>query len=369
MNGQKRKLDAYRIFISEAIPGYVKFMEAINHTITKLQEDGVIGKTRLKSRIKSINSALVNTDKKALDDIFGFDIITQNERDKEILMLIIHNLFVENFIKQKNHNKSNGYFAHHCTGSVKRDLTGTEVTDLEKHILEAETKELKEQYRDLSHQEKMKLKKSEIFGKKQRYPNLRQEILDNGQIDENLRNGFENALSYINNYIGDDPVVRRNMPVMELQFKTEDVENEAKIGRAQHAKYKKVNEDEIRNRYLKRSLVRGVDFPFIFLRGEDGNICIEQSGDTIMGMWPFLEEIVVEHKRTDSHTVANYDMFLAKVFTPLEPYVKKNLENESSIPVDEYDADMAWSILKNKIINRSFVLPFCNELINIVGRN
>ena len=35
---KRMELDAYKEFISEAIPGYISFMEALNHTINELQE-------------------------------------------------------------------------------------------------------------------------------------------------------------------------------------------------------------------------------------------------------------------------------------------------------------------------------------------
>lgn len=344
-------------------------MEAINHTITELEADGMIGKTELKSRVKSINSALGNTDEKALDDIFGFEIVTQNERDKEILMLIIHNLFVEKYIRQKNHNKSNGYFAHHCTGAVKSKLDGTETIGLEKHILEAETNELKEQYRDMPRKEQKKLKKSEIFQKKKRYPILRQEIIQNGQIDKNLQENFGWALDFINQYLSEIPDLRKNMPIVEIQFKTKDVEQEAKHGRAQHAKYKKVNEDKIVQAYLDRKLVRGVNFPFIFIRNDEGDLEIEHTSKTLISMWPFLESAVNEYKQTHSCPVANYDMYFARVFPDLEPFVEKNSAKEPCLPTNDCTDDMAWSILKNKIINDNFILPDSNTVIKVVGRN
>ena len=78
-----RKVEGYRTFISETMPGYIAFLEAINHTITELEAGGIIGKVNLKSRIKALNSAMTNTDEKTLDDIFGFEIVTENERDKD----------------------------------------------------------------------------------------------------------------------------------------------------------------------------------------------------------------------------------------------------------------------------------------------
>lgn len=360
-----RKIDAYRIFISEAMPGYISFMEAINHTITELEAEGVIGKTSLKTRVKALNSALFNTEQKELDDIFGFDIVAQNERDKEILMLIIHNLFVSKYLIQKNHNKSNGYFAHHCTGAVKKNLDGTEALGLEKHILDSETYELKEQYRDYSRKEQKNVPRKDLFCKKHRYPVLRQEILENGKIDSKLQENFEWALDFIDQYLGENPVSRKNIPIIEIQFKTAAVEKEIKYGKAQHVKYKKVNEDEVKRKYLQRQLVRGIDFPFIFIRNNEGELQLQHSTQTLTNMWPFLEDTITEYKQTHSCPVANYDMYFGKIFPDLEPYVQRNLANEPSIPTDNLTMEGAWSILKNKIINNSFYLPDSDKVLKV----
>lgn len=364
---RKREIEAYKSFLSETLPGYIGLMEAINHTITELEIDGIVGKTKLRARLKSVNSALKNTDEKVLDDIFGFEIITPTERDKEIIMLIIHNLFVGKYVRQKNHNKSNGYFAHHCTGTVKTKLDGTEASGLEGHILASETYELKEQYRDMPKKEQKKYRKDEIYCKKPRYPILKQEILKNGKIDEKLQQEFEWALDFIDQYLSEDLNLRRNMPIVEVQFKTSAVEQETKCGRAQHVKYKKVNEEEIRQKYFERKLVRGVDFPFTFIRNNDGELEIEHTNKTLVSMWPFLEDAIEKYKESHSCPVANYDMYFARIFPDLEPYIKRNLAKEPSLPVDNCDAAMAWSILKNKIINKSFVLPNSKGIEKVVG--
>lgn len=364
-----KEIEAYKMFISEALPGYIGFMEAINYTITELEADGIIGKTKLRTRLKAVNSALTNTDEKVLDDIFGFEIVAQNERDKEILMLIIHNLFVKKYVRQKNHNKSNGYFAHHCTGAVKNKLDGTETTELQAHILEAETNELKEEYRDMSKKEQKKFKRSEIFTRKPRYPILRQEILQNGQIDKNLQDDFEWALNFIDKYLSRNPNLRRNMPIFEMQFKTTAVEQEVKCGRAQHVKYKKVDEEEIKTKYLQKKLVRGVDFPFIFARNDKGELEIENTSRTLSNMWPFLEESIEEYKATHPCPLANYDMYFAKIFPSLEQYIQRNLAKEPSLPVDNFSTENVWSILKNKIVNNDFVLPDYEQLEKVRVEN
>lgn len=358
------KIDAYRNFVFETIPGYIGFLEAINHTITELEAEGIIGKVKLRTRIKAINSALKNTEDKTLDDLFGFEIIAQNERDKEILMLLIHNLFVGKYVRQKNHNKSNGYFAHHCTGAVKNRLDGTEVLELEKHILEAQTNELKTEYRDMPKKEQMKFKRREIFRKVSRYPTLRQEILENGKIDEKLQANFEWALIFMDEYLG-DTTLRKSMPIFEIQFKTTEVEQESKCGRAQHVKYKAVDEEEIRRKYLQRQLVRGVNFPFVFVRNEDGDLEIEHTTDTLINMWPFLKGTVEEYSQTHSCPVANYDMYFARIFPSLEPYVQRNLSKEPSIPIGDFSQENAWGILKSKIINGDFFLPDSNGMQRI----
>lgn len=356
-----RKIDAYKSFVHEAIPGYIVFMEILNQVITRLEDEQLIGKTKLKSRIKAINSSITNTDEKVLDDIFGFEIVTQSERDKEILMLLIHNLFAQQHIRQKNHNKSNGYYAHHCTGTVKKNLDGNELENLEKHILEAETSELKMEYRDLPHKEQKKFKKEEIFCKKPRYPILREEIVGKEKVDSKLRESFKWAIEFIEQSLNEQPETRKGIPIMEMQFKTEKVEQEAKYGKAQHVKYKKVNEDEIIKAYYNRKLVRGVDFPFAFVRNNAGNMEIEHSNETLVSMWPFLDSPISEYHQTHSGPVKNYDMYFAKVFPELEVYVQKNVSREPHISADGYNSEMAWGILKNKIINNSFILPETDE--------
>ncbi len=356
------QVEAYKNFISEALPGYIEFMKALNHTITHLEANGIIGKTKLRTRLKAINSALKNTEGKTLDDVFGFEIVTENERDKEILMLIIHNIFVGKYAKQKNHNKSNGYFAHHCTGAIKNQLDGTEVAELEKHILDAETNELKTEYRDMPKAEQIHFKKSEIFKHVPRYPTLRQEILECGTIDENLQENFEWALGFMDQYLNNDPIARKNMPICEIQFKTTDVEQEAKYGRAQHDKYKNVNKEEIRKRYFQKQLVRGVDYPFTFIRNTEGDLEIEHSSETVMSMWPFLRKTVLEQKQTNSFSLANYDLFFAKIFPALEPYVQKSSLREPSVPVNNFSQESAWNILKSKIINDKIFSPNPNQI-------
>ncbi|MGN1300979.1 MAG: hypothetical protein ACI4U9_00345, partial [Clostridia bacterium] len=111
-----------------------------------------------------------------------------------------------------------------------------------------------------------------------------------------------------------------------------------------------------------KRLIRGVDFPFAFIRNEDGDLEIEQSSDTLINMWPFLEEAIEEYSKIHSCPVANYDMYFARIFPDLEPYVQRNVCKEPSILIGDFSQENAWSILKSKILNDNFFLPDSNQI-------
>ena len=360
---KSRNIDGYKNFLTDAMAGYIAFLEALNHTITELEIQGIIGKVSLRSRIKALNSSLLNTDIKTLDDIFGFEIVAQNERDKEILMVIIHNLFLEKTAKHKNHNKSNGYFAHHCTGAVRYELDGEEGERLEEHILNAETNELKPEYRDMPKKEQQNFSREEIFMKKPRYPTLRQEIIENKGITDVLQENLSWSLWFIDEYLEGIPELRRDMPVCEIQFQTQAVQYEAKYGRAQHNAYKNEDEEKIVQAYFARKLIRGVNFPFVFIRNSEGDLEIEHTSKTLINMWPFMAFAVEKYHQINSCPVANYDMYFAKVFPALEPYVENNPSKEYRIPIGNSSLEMVWGILKNKIMNDSFELPDSDRFV------
>ena len=352
------ELDAYRMHVSENMPGYILFMEALNELVTGLEAKKIIGKTQIKSRVKAAKSAVRNSREKELDDIFGFNIITQSERDKEILMLIIHNLFVRKYVQEKTYDKSNGYKAYHCVGAIKTKITGEEIEGLEEHILQSKTYKPKEVYRDLSSKEQMKLGKKEVLEQVYRYPILRAEIGENGQLNESLQSIFADALLFLDAYLLPNTEARTNMPIMEVQFKTDAVEQVATCGRAKHMNYKKIDPEKVKEKYKRRELIRGIDFPFRFYRNlHTGMMELESTNRTLISMWPFLEETIAEYKKTDKTPLASYDMYMTKVFPDLQPYVERISEREPVIPIKNTNADGVWAILKNRIINDNLSLP------------
>lgn len=352
------ELDAYRMHVSENMPGYILFMEALNELVTGLEAKKIIGKTQIKSRVKAAKSAVRNSREKELDDIFGFNIITQSERDKEILMLIIHNLFVRKYVQEKTYDKSNGYKAYHCVGAIKTKITGEEIEGLEEHILQSKTYKPKEVYRDLSSKEQMELGKKEVLEQVYRYPILRAEIGENGQLNESLQSIFADALLFLDAYLLPNTEARTNMPIMEVQFKTDAVEQVATCGRAKHMNYKKIDPEKVKEKYKRRELIRGIDFPFRFYRNlHTGMMELESTNRTLISMWPFLEETIAEYKKTDKTPLASYDMYMTKVFPDLQPYVERISEREPVIPIKNTNADSVWAILKNRIINDNLSLP------------
>lgn len=352
------ELDAYRMHVSENMPGYILFMEALNELVTGLEAKKIIGKTQIKSRVKAAKSAVRNSREKELDDIFGFNIITQSERDKEILMLIIHNLFVRKYVQEKTYDKSNGYKAYHCVGAIKTKITGEEIEGLEEHILQSKTYKPKEVYRDLSSKEQMELGKKEVLEQVYRYPILRAEIGENGQLNESLQSIFADALLFLDAYLLPNTEARTNMPIMEVQFKTDAVEQVATCGRAKHMNYKKIDPEKVKEKYKRRELIRGIDFPFRFYRNlHTGMMELESTNRTLISMWPFLEETIAEYKKTDKTPLASYDMYMTKVFPDLQPYVERISEREPVILIKNTNADSVWAILKNRIINDNLSLP------------
>ena len=86
-------------------------------------------------------------------------------------------------------------------------------------------------------------------------------------------------------------------------------------------------------------------------------------------MWPFMEDTIKSYRQKYSCPVANYDMYFAKVFPGIEPYVQRNLANEPSLSTNNCDEEFAWAFLRSKIINDGFVLPHSDEIKKVVGRN
>ncbi len=355
------EMDAYRHYISENLPGFINFMEVLNFVISKLEDNLIMSNVHFTARLKDAISSIKNSSKKTLDDVFGFELITPNETDKEVLMLLIHKIFDDNIcFRNKKHDKSNGYRAYHCVGVVKQCFTGNEFDTIEEYILTAKTKRIKEFYKDLPKDEQKKIPSEELFEQVDMYPRLKQQIIDNGTLYEDTINALKDAIYYISQYYEENDEIRRSIPPIEIQFKTAAVAEEAIYGKARHALYKEEDAQIIINKYNTRKLMRGMDFPFKFQR-ENGRMKLQTTTTTLIEMWPFLKETIRKFKKQHPFTLASYDMHLATVFPELKPYIKELSKKEPCLTVRNQDKDAIWRLLKLKIINPDFTIPIYKE--------
>ncbi len=105
--------------------GFIYMIQLIDKYITQLQEEGELtNNVKINARIKSAESALRNDEMKALDDVFGIEILAGNEN---ALKKIIKKLD-ENFMctKEKKHDKTNGYKAVHKSMTLQ-EANGTNI--------------------------------------------------------------------------------------------------------------------------------------------------------------------------------------------------------------------------------------------------
>lgn len=109
---ESRKFDLYNNYVYAQREGFELLINFINNLTNDLKEKGEISDLfEIRARIKAPQSAIHNDKRKALNDVFGMEIIAATEEElkrvqKEILnyMKILH---------EKNHNKENGYKAFH----------------------------------------------------------------------------------------------------------------------------------------------------------------------------------------------------------------------------------------------------------------
>ena len=124
------KLSEYNRYVFDQRPAFESLINFINNLTKKLNEDGEISDLyEIRARIKAPKSAIYNDEQKALDDVFGMEIITATEEEsKKVIDCILKYM---NVIREKNHNKKNGYKAYHKLLGLKSDILG----DLDKNYI------------------------------------------------------------------------------------------------------------------------------------------------------------------------------------------------------------------------------------------
>ena len=120
---QMAKLKVYYEYVEGQAEGFKSIMGFVVARIQDLIDSGRISDfVEIRARIKAAESSLENDKTKALDDIFGMEIITATEEEYDT---IIKNLApYMSKTKCKKHNKDNGYVAKHKYWTFKKDKMG-----------------------------------------------------------------------------------------------------------------------------------------------------------------------------------------------------------------------------------------------------
>lgn len=114
------KLMIYNEYVEEQRKGFIAIMNFVNNKINDLIDEGKVSDfAQIRARIKSVASSLTNDSNKALDDIFGIEIITATEEEYDTI--IRHLIPYMNKTKSKNHDKPNGYKAKHKYWTFKEE--------------------------------------------------------------------------------------------------------------------------------------------------------------------------------------------------------------------------------------------------------
>lgn len=354
-----RDMDTYRKYLTDNISGFIDFMETFNQCINIMVSNMYLPPTvEFKARIKDCVGAVKTTTRKTLDDIFGFEIITPTETEKEVLMLFVHTIFDDEFcFRAKNHNKSNGYKAHHCVGVLRNEIS-EDLSDIEQYICNAKVKAIKKKYTTLSKELQAKIPREELYENVDLYPKLKEQILINGHLDQEIHQALKEVLHYIGQEYSNKE--RKNsVPVTEVQFKTLAVATEAIYGTARHADYKDVDQEETIRKFNNKEFIRLVNFPFKWNRDIlDGTMKLQTTDKTLMEMRPFLRMLKAFNDR--NNTCAGYDANIVTVFPQLRSYIEK-VDGNIDIP-ENADPNEIWEKIKKLII------PELNSKINIVQK-
>ncbi len=326
-------VDGYREFVLDLGKGFLEIAENYNDCIQIAKQNELIGDAKLKARIKDFSSSRINSDIKILDDVFGMEIVTSTEVEKEILMLFNHLVF--DISKDKKYNKPSGYIAYHCMGDFS-PKEGNIKNWIKKEVAELNTREYVRKRSEPTYNDKKHM--VPIF------PNLQEVIKDSNRLNE-IAKTFEEMLEYMKT-----TKTNLDLPIVEFQFKTADVEECALRGSASHTKYKHTKEKMIENKFKNGELIRGINSPWKF-EGTPSGLKLQDFYKTLLENWPFLRNTIVERRNAgkeikDREKVSKFDMLTASQF----PFLRGYLPNYK---YDESKQEEKWGVLKmSMIVNR-----------------
>lgn len=326
-------VDGYKSFIQDLGGGFLEIAENYNECLQIAKDNELIGDAKLKARIKDFSSSKTNSDIKILDDVFGMELVTATEFEKEVLMLFSHLVF--NIDKDKKYNKTTGYVAYHCMGDYS-PKEGDLQEKIKQIVKQTKTKEYKYSKSEPNYNDKKNL--VPIFS-------VLPEYISNPNDLKELSRVLGEMIDYIK-FIG---VSKENIPFIEFHFLTTEKEQEALRGaKANHANYKKVNQRLIERYFNEGTLIRGINAPWKFIGTKNG-LELQDFYETLLENWTFLKDEIIEKRISgkeirDKETTSKFDVLSAAQF----PFLRKYLDGSHEYPEDE-NAEK-WGLLKALII-------------------
>ena len=110
----------YNKYVMQQVGEFVKIMEFVNNVVNDLIDEREITEfSEVRARVKSQKSVLKNDPIKAVDDVFGIEVITATEPEYEKIIKELKRYM--SIQKEKNHDKKNGYKAKHLTMTLKKE--------------------------------------------------------------------------------------------------------------------------------------------------------------------------------------------------------------------------------------------------------
>lgn len=326
-------VDGYESLIQDLGGGFLEIAEAYNQCVEIAKKNELIGDTKLKARIKDFSSSKTNTDVKILDDIFGMELVTSTELEKEMLILFNHLAFKVD--KDKKYNKTSGYVAYHCIGDFS-PKEGDLKEEIKRIIEQAKTIEYKYSKSEPNYSNK----KNMVYI----FPRLQEYISNSANLNE-LSRVLKEMVDHMNSRL----TQREYLPEIDFHFLTVEKEQEALRGKnANHANYKKVNRKLIENYFMEGRLIRGVNAPWKFVGGPNG-LKLQDLYDTFLENWTFLKDEVVKKRISgaevkDKQRANKIDVLTATQF----PFLRKYLKGDYKYP--EEGKQEIWEMLKELII-------------------
>lgn len=327
-------IDGYRDYIFDLGGSFLDITELYNKCLKIAKSSELIGDVKLKARIKDFSSSCTNTNTKMLDDVFGVELVTATEFEKEILMLFNHLLFdIQN---DKKYNKETGYIAYHCTGDFSPKEYGNLEERIKRILGQAKTRE----YKKSRHSDSKSKNISNLVDVFKILPNE----LSNPKRLKEISKVLEKMLEYAKM----NDILEETIPIIEFHFLTAEVDYEATRGRASHSNYKSVNTKLIKEYYNNGRLIRGINAPLKFVATDNG-LTMQQFEETLMENWPFLKDDIVRKRnlgkdKEDLEKVGSSDVLTAYQFPFLRKYIESGKKYQEDLKEEK------WGILKTLII-------------------